>query len=178
MLVGLAVHLACSSIAFSVDFDLEQGPSLNCIFPPLPLYPFEAENMFALLTIQCMRVEIEPELVLSLRFLTRRYSRKVQRHIPFAYENRLQERIKEVLLCLIIDAWHLRTASFTAFLTLLKKGAPLPSADTLRYCHRIPCTRLLMSVVLEVHCGVDTSPLSSTILCLTRQVRAPLSRSW
>ncbi|KAF8501566.1 hypothetical protein F5888DRAFT_1609074 [Russula emetica] len=27
------------------DFDLEQGPSLICIFPPLPLYPFEAENI-------------------------------------------------------------------------------------------------------------------------------------
>ncbi|KAI0303677.1 hypothetical protein B0F90DRAFT_1626145, partial [Multifurca ochricompacta] len=29
----------------SVDFDLEQGPSLTCIFPLLPLYPFEAENI-------------------------------------------------------------------------------------------------------------------------------------
>ncbi|KAI0267715.1 hypothetical protein BC834DRAFT_869605 [Gloeopeniophorella convolvens] len=28
-----------------VDFDLEQGPSLSCIFPSLPLYPFEAENI-------------------------------------------------------------------------------------------------------------------------------------
>ncbi|KAN0120747.1 hypothetical protein V8E52_004016 [Russula decolorans] len=28
-----------------VDFDLEQGPSLSCIFPQLPLYPFEAENI-------------------------------------------------------------------------------------------------------------------------------------
>lgn len=28
-----------------VDFDLEQGPSLTCIFPPLSLYPFEAENI-------------------------------------------------------------------------------------------------------------------------------------
>ncbi|KAI9509798.1 hypothetical protein F5148DRAFT_1275067 [Russula earlei] len=28
-----------------VDFDLEQGPSLSCIFPLLPLYPFEAENI-------------------------------------------------------------------------------------------------------------------------------------
>jgi hypothetical protein len=32
----------------SVDFDLEQGPSLTCIFPRFPLYPFEAENMFVL----------------------------------------------------------------------------------------------------------------------------------
>ncbi|KAH9972202.1 hypothetical protein BGW80DRAFT_1227904 [Lactifluus volemus] len=28
-----------------VDFDLEQGPSLRCIFPLLSLYPFEAENI-------------------------------------------------------------------------------------------------------------------------------------
>ncbi|KAH9960935.1 hypothetical protein BC827DRAFT_1206394 [Russula dissimulans] len=28
-----------------VDFDLEQGPSLSCIFPLLPLYSFEAENI-------------------------------------------------------------------------------------------------------------------------------------
>ncbi|KAH9047385.1 hypothetical protein EDB84DRAFT_484060 [Lactarius hengduanensis] len=28
-----------------VDFDLEQGPSLTCIFPLFPLYPFEAENI-------------------------------------------------------------------------------------------------------------------------------------
>ncbi|KAH9064018.1 hypothetical protein EDB87DRAFT_1786195 [Lactarius vividus] len=27
------------------DFDLEQGPSLTCIFPLFPLYPFEAENI-------------------------------------------------------------------------------------------------------------------------------------
>jgi len=45
LLVSLALHVAFSSISFSVDFDLEQGPSLNCIFPPLPLYPFEAENI-------------------------------------------------------------------------------------------------------------------------------------
>lgn len=34
-----------------VDFDLEQGPSLSCIFPLLPLYPFEAENMFVLFPV-------------------------------------------------------------------------------------------------------------------------------
>ncbi|KAH8990318.1 hypothetical protein EDB92DRAFT_1935384 [Lactarius akahatsu] len=28
-----------------VNFDLEQGPSLSCIFPLFPLYPFEAENI-------------------------------------------------------------------------------------------------------------------------------------
>lgn len=28
-----------------VDFDLEQGPSLTCVFPLFPLYPFEAENI-------------------------------------------------------------------------------------------------------------------------------------
>ncbi|KAI0255025.1 hypothetical protein BJV78DRAFT_1180617 [Lactifluus subvellereus] len=28
-----------------VDFDHELGPSLSCIFPLLPLYPFEAENI-------------------------------------------------------------------------------------------------------------------------------------
>jgi hypothetical protein len=125
--------LACSYVAFSVDFDLEQGPLLSCIFPMLPLYPFEAENMFALFSVQCVPVEIELELVLSLHFPTRRYSRKVQQHIPFAYENKLRERIKEAPLCLIADVCHLRTASFTAFLISIKKGALLPSAGTLRY---------------------------------------------
>lgn len=41
----------CTIYAYSlisVDFDLEQGPSLTCIFPLFPLYPFEAENMFVL----------------------------------------------------------------------------------------------------------------------------------
>ncbi|EIM91458.1 DUF1630-domain-containing protein [Stereum hirsutum FP-91666 SS1] len=28
-----------------VNFDLELGPSLTCVFPPIPLYPFEAENI-------------------------------------------------------------------------------------------------------------------------------------
>lgn len=38
----------CAHSLISVDFDLEQGPSLTCIFPLFPLYPFEAENMFVL----------------------------------------------------------------------------------------------------------------------------------
>ena len=93
--------------------------------------------MFALFTVKCVSVELEPELVLFLRFPIQRYSRRVQRHIPFGYENRLLERIKEVPLSLTADECHLRTASFTGSLTLLKKGAPLPSVDTLRYCRRI-----------------------------------------
>lgn len=134
--------------------------------------------MFALFTVQRVLVEIEPELALSLRFPTQHYLRKVRRHTPFAYENKSQKGIKEVPLYLTADVRHLRTASFTAFLILIKKGAPPLSADTLRYCHRIVRSRLLISVVPEVHRGVNTSPLSSTILCLTRQVRAPLSHSW
>ena len=125
-----------------------------------------------------MLVEIiELELALSLHFPTRRYLRKVQKHTPFAYESKLQERIKEVPLYLTADVRRLRTASFTAFLILIKKRVPPLSVDTLRYCHRIARPRLLISVVLEVHRGVNTSPLSGTILCLTRQVRASLSRS-
>jgi hypothetical protein len=45
-LVQLCTLYAYSLI--SVDFDLEQGPSLTCVFPLFPLYPFEAENMFVL----------------------------------------------------------------------------------------------------------------------------------
>lgn len=56
--LGLAIGNCCSLLQpcnlcayslISVDFDLEQGPSLTCVFPPFPLYPFEAENMFVLL---------------------------------------------------------------------------------------------------------------------------------
>ena len=52
--LGLAIGNCCSLIQpctlytytlISVDFDLEQGPSVTCIFPLFPLYPFEAENM-------------------------------------------------------------------------------------------------------------------------------------
>jgi hypothetical protein len=54
--LGLAIGNCCSLVQpctlclflTSVDFDLEQGPSLTCIFPLFPLYPFEAENMFVL----------------------------------------------------------------------------------------------------------------------------------
>jgi type IV secretory pathway TraG/TraD family ATPase VirD4 len=134
--------------------------------------------MFALFTVQRVLVEIELGLALSLRFPTQPYLRKVQRHTPFAYENKLQKRIKKVPLYLTADVRRLRTASFTAFLISTKKGAPPLSAGTLRYCHEIVRPRLLISVVPEVHRGVNTSPLSSTILCLTRQVRVPLSHSW
>ncbi|KAI0041192.1 DUF1630-domain-containing protein [Auriscalpium vulgare] len=33
------------AIGTPVDFDLDLGPVISCIFPPLQLYPFEAENI-------------------------------------------------------------------------------------------------------------------------------------
>jgi hypothetical protein len=110
-------------------------------------------------------------------FLIRRYSKKDQKHIPFEFENRSRERTKEVPLYLIAGVRRPQTASFMVFLILIKKRAPLPSAATLRYCHPIARRRLLTSVVPEVHRGVDTASLSSTVLCVTEQDRTPLSHS-
>jgi hypothetical protein len=162
----------------SVDFDLEHGPSLSCIFPPLSLYPFEAENMFVPFTVRCMSVEVEHELVRSLHFPILRHSRKVRRHIPSVFENRFREQIKGALLSSTFDVRHLQTASFMAFRTLTKKKVPLPNVDTLRYCYQFVRLRLLTFVFPEVHRGLDTSPISSTILLFIKQVRAALSHPW
>ena len=169
----------CVLIHFiSVDFDLEQGPSLSCIFPPLPLYPFEAENMFVLFTARWVLAEVELELVPSLHFLIQRHSRKARRHIPSVFENRFREQIKRVLLSLILDVPHLQMASFTASRILIKRKAPLPNADTLRYAASLYDYIFSSPFFPEVHRGLDTSPISSTILYLTKQVRAPLSNPW
>jgi len=161
---------------FSVDFDLEQGPSLSCIFPPLPLYPFEAENMFVILAIHCVPVDVELELVPSRHFLIRRYLKKVQIYIPFVFENKFRG-IKWVLSS-TRDGRSLRTASFTAFLILIKRKAPLPNADTLKYCCQILRVASSHLCCPEVHRGFDTPPIPSAILCPTKPIRPSLSHSW
>ena len=67
--LGLAIGNCCLLVQlyilctypfhFLVDFDHEQGPSLSCIFPLLPLYPFEAENMFVLLITLFFLIEVD-----------------------------------------------------------------------------------------------------------------------
>jgi hypothetical protein len=87
----------------------------------------------------CVRVGVEIWLerpVHFRHFLIRRYSKKDQKHIPFEFENRSRERSQEVPLCLIAGVRRPQTGSFMAFLILIKKRAPLPSAATLRYCNR------------------------------------------
>ena len=92
--------------------------------------------MSVVFPIRRVPIEVELELVPSRHFQTRHYSKKVPRHIPFVFENMFRERTEEVLLFSMPDVFRPRTVLFTAFRTLIKRKAPLPNADTLRYCHR------------------------------------------
>lgn len=71
---------------YSVTFDLELGPTLSCLFPQFPLYPFEAENMFVLFRrafVSDVRIDILTSAP-SLLFLILRNFEKGPMCIRFA----------------------------------------------------------------------------------------------